>query len=542
MLKKILTVLLLLTVAYPIAVSANLWEYFTEQGVPFPTVLERTPLAEECGINNYQGLYSQNIELLQCIEKVSIFGATVPVTVAVFETSLASKITASSTSMTLVTGTDKAGNALSGYICFTLDEGTSVEEFVCGTTAGTAVSSMIRGISPIDGDTQVFSLKKTHRRGSSVKVTNYPQLAIVSRIVNGDETFPNQLTYASQPAMTDDDDIITKKYVDDSTNQGAATATDSVAGVVYLATRAEIASSTSVSAGEADLALTAQFASSTGETNKAMVVVTHSDGYLDQNFIDLTEAFTFLGNLIFSASTTMADATSTDLGVTGSVTISGGNTSIATTTLTGTITQGAVGTSTLSTTTFDGIPKLPSTAPYMDSHAVRKDYIDGKLGGQLIAVSTSTPVIDENQTAELVIMNGTVLANTLGTDNGLEIKLWLKLEDVVAGGARTFTLYIYYGSVQVAALGFNISGENRDRTGIVHATVIANGATNSQGFTALGTFMDSTGGGILNVLSTGTSTVDSTAEVPITVRAKISASGTTGQLLQLSRGFIKELK
>ena len=105
-------------------------------------------------------------------------GATIPVALATFQTSLQSSISASDTSMTLVTGTDKAGNTLSGYICFTIDEGSSVEEFTCGTTSGTAVTSMIRGIDPVDGDLEVTALKKRHGRGASVKVTTYPVLGI----------------------------------------------------------------------------------------------------------------------------------------------------------------------------------------------------------------------------------------------------------------------------------------------------------------------------------------------------------------------------
>lgn len=140
-------------------------------------------------------------------------GATIPVSVATFQTSLQSSISSSDTSMTLVSGTDKAGNTLSGYICFNIDEGTSIEEFVCGSVSGTAVTSMIRGISPVDGDLEVTALKKAHRRGASVKVTNYPSLAIISRILNGNETIPNALSYASGVGPTASSDLADKEYV-----------------------------------------------------------------------------------------------------------------------------------------------------------------------------------------------------------------------------------------------------------------------------------------------------------------------------------------
>lgn len=140
-------------------------------------------------------------------------GATVPVVVATFQTSLQASITASATSMTLVSGTNSAGNSISGYTCFNIDEGTSVEEFVCGTASGTAVTSMIRGIDPVDGDLEVTALKKIHRRGASVKITNYPSLAIVSRIINGSETFPNTISYANGVTPTASSDLTDKEYV-----------------------------------------------------------------------------------------------------------------------------------------------------------------------------------------------------------------------------------------------------------------------------------------------------------------------------------------
>lgn len=145
---------------------------------------------------------------------VENLGATVPVVVATFESSLQSSITDTSTSMTLVSGTDAAGNALSGYICFNIDEGTALEEFVCGTAAGTSITSMIRGIDPVDGNLEVTALKKTHRRGATVKVTNYPSLGIVSRILAGTESLSNTLTYDTGITPVASGDLVDKEYAD----------------------------------------------------------------------------------------------------------------------------------------------------------------------------------------------------------------------------------------------------------------------------------------------------------------------------------------
>lgn len=150
-------------------------------------------------------------------------GATIPTVVAVFQTSLQTSITSSATSMTLVSGTDKAGNSISGYMCFNIDEGTAIEEFVCGTASGTSITSMIRGIDPVDGDLEVTALKKAHRRGASVKVTNYPALAVNSRILNGNETLPNPISYATGVGPVSSSDLADKEYVLSVVNGGTVT-------------------------------------------------------------------------------------------------------------------------------------------------------------------------------------------------------------------------------------------------------------------------------------------------------------------------------
>src|SRR3990167_9557133 len=91
-------------------------------------------------------------------------GASLPSATALFETSLAAPITTSATSMTLTANSVRGGGALSGYNCFTIDEGSSQAEFVCGTVSSTAVTAMTRGVSPLDGSTADTDLQFAHRR------------------------------------------------------------------------------------------------------------------------------------------------------------------------------------------------------------------------------------------------------------------------------------------------------------------------------------------------------------------------------------------
>lgn len=130
-------------------------------------------------------------------------GATnaLPTAVALFETSLASKISPTATSMTLVSALDKTGTALaSSTYGFILDEGTPVEEMVLADCTATACRNMVRGISPITGTSTVVALEHEHRRGASVKITSGPQLLIISEILNGMKGVPGTLFYTNEPS------------------------------------------------------------------------------------------------------------------------------------------------------------------------------------------------------------------------------------------------------------------------------------------------------------------------------------------------------
>jgi hypothetical protein len=80
-------------------------------------------------------------------------GLAVPQGLAVFETSLQDRISSTDTSLSLVSPTVRGGTALSGFNCFTLDEGRTDMEYVCGTVSGTTVSSLTRGVDPVTATT-----------------------------------------------------------------------------------------------------------------------------------------------------------------------------------------------------------------------------------------------------------------------------------------------------------------------------------------------------------------------------------------------------
>lgn len=215
--------------------------------------------------------------------------------IALFETTLASKITDSATTFTLTSATDKDGTTLaSSTYGFIIDEGTASEEFVIADCTATACTNALRGVSVKTGTTTAEALRFAHRRGSSVKITDAPSLIYAINVMRGKQNLDRVMRYGSNFTFTNDGDIISKKYVDDTAFSGAGVidASTVARGVVELATGLETASSTS-SGGSGVLVVPASVATSTynSATAALKVVVTQNSGKIDENFISTTTLF-----------------------------------------------------------------------------------------------------------------------------------------------------------------------------------------------------------------------------------------------------------
>lgn len=143
-------------------------------------------------------------------------GATLPSGTAVFETSLASRISSTDTSLTLATNAVRGGSTLSGYQCLTIDEGRTDAEYVCGTISGTTVSSLERGVDPLTGTTTNSTVKFAHRVGANIKITDFPLIARLKAQNDGTDTHANVLYYTYSPNFTGlaSSSITSKGYVD----------------------------------------------------------------------------------------------------------------------------------------------------------------------------------------------------------------------------------------------------------------------------------------------------------------------------------------
>lgn len=169
-------------------------------------------------------------------------GSVVPVTPAIFETALASPIGISDTSMTLANATLISGATLTGYTCFTVDSGQPNLEYMCGTASGTAITSMTRGIDPLNGTSSVTALKFTHRRGADVKITDYPALSILGRIANGLDGFAQPVRYdtgvTNGQIVADSRNLVNYSLLAATAIAGGVPASTSVLGISKLSTTA----------------------------------------------------------------------------------------------------------------------------------------------------------------------------------------------------------------------------------------------------------------------------------------------------------------
>lgn len=238
--------------------------------------------------------------------------------IALFSTSLATGISSSDTTMTLVSATTLDGTTLSSSTYgFVIDEGTAIQEFVRADCTATACRNLERGISAITGTTSVAALAHAHRRGATVKITDAPILINLTRIISGIGSVPAPIRYTSSVASTSfvtSYDIVDKDYVDGAAFSGAGVidATNAARGVSTLATSLQAASSTATLSAH-PLVIPSSISTSTYNSATAglKVVVTQNNGKIDSNFISTTTLFS---NIVLTGTTTAAATSSVSVG------------------------------------------------------------------------------------------------------------------------------------------------------------------------------------------------------------------------------------
>lgn len=179
--------------------------------------------------------------------------STLLITVANFETTITTALTPSSTSLTLTSNVDKDGNTIpDGKIGLTINEGKTNEEHVIGDKVGSAVSSLIRNVSRVDGTTAQTG--KSHRKGSPIKITNHPLLVRMRRILDGTDGFSGAapLRYDTTPSFTPgSQELVTVQYADGLVGAGVADASAIGKGKVRMSV-APVSSIDPIAVGDND--------------------------------------------------------------------------------------------------------------------------------------------------------------------------------------------------------------------------------------------------------------------------------------------------
>lgn len=207
----------------------------------------------------------------------------------------------------------------------TIEPGTANKEFISFTTvtqnannSQATLGSVTRGLNFVAPYTASTTLRLAHSGGSTVIISNPPQL--YSRAVFQDNTSTisgvwtfsatsGRPLYNQHPTWADiaSTTFADKDYVDAVATSGAADATEAVKGLVELATQAEMQAGTATGSTGARLGLQADYANSTSSATTT-VVITKTGGKISQGFLDLTESWTFSATTTF-ASTTQLNGT-----------------------------------------------------------------------------------------------------------------------------------------------------------------------------------------------------------------------------------------
>ena len=178
------------------------------------------------------------------------------------------------------------------------------------------LTGVTRGLSFFSPFTASSTLRQSHPGQSIFILSDSPQVfeeyaprRDTARIT-GDWTVNGQQTYSSTTPPAYDFNpnfssfatttFASLGYVNDTATSGAPDASETVKGLVELSTQSEAASSTSAGGTSARLALPASIATSTpdlstGSSQNNYVVVSDNDGKLKQEWLDLSENFTFTG-------------------------------------------------------------------------------------------------------------------------------------------------------------------------------------------------------------------------------------------------------
>jgi hypothetical protein len=122
-----------------------------------------------------------------------------------------------------------AGNLGAGTYGFVIEEeSASRREYVIGTLSGSTLTFTHRDLSPTDATTTDASGdtdRQSHRKGASIKLTNFPILLLIQRVLDGTDQLDADapLEYDATASISGNNMLATKAYVDAVVNGGTVT-------------------------------------------------------------------------------------------------------------------------------------------------------------------------------------------------------------------------------------------------------------------------------------------------------------------------------
>jgi hypothetical protein len=416
--KKLLLLIIPLVLMAGVVKAETLYTFF--QG-KLPSIAERAKLSDD---KNYTGTHEQNVRLLDKLK--NLLGYSV---VSAYRTTLSSPVTSTQTSIPVSSLATKDGHTLTmadlgDRVFLTIEPGGAKEEIVmCTTISGTAWATCTRGLAFYGtAMTAVTANQKTHSAGSVITISNVHY--VYDQLVDKDaaETIAGLKTYTTIPqipttAPTLNAEVASKKYVDDTTNAGAANGTETVKGIWQGSTQDDMLSGIAVGSTGSYLVLQGRYATSTA-IGDVMVPVTQYDGKLSQSFLRLSDAFTFT-----NATTTIS-----------------GRLNASTSTFTGAITNSSTATSSFAGDLFGGgfyhISAITATSTWSVPTGVKKVKVQVIGGGGNSAACGSGVVsgggggggyamkyLDVSATSSLAIkVNGATASSTVSISGVIQVQ------------------------------------------------------------------------------------------------------------------------
>ena len=153
---------------------------------------------------------------------------SLPKIAAHFETQLVNKIDSNSVSMVLDSVSTPAGDLPNGTYGFVVEEESAGKrEYLIGTLVASTktVTFTKRDVSPLDATTEDSSsdtARQSHRKGQSVKITNFPILLLIQRHFDGTDQLDSStpFEYNAAPTLVAGNQLATTQFVVDLVNGG----------------------------------------------------------------------------------------------------------------------------------------------------------------------------------------------------------------------------------------------------------------------------------------------------------------------------------